>query len=202
MNRLFGKGKKKVEEAPPANPREPFDLNKHTQKIDTKTDEMERRMRDLEAEIRTYYAKLKTTALTSEKTFIKTRLKNLLMKRKNLEGMLNRYSNQKMMFDKIQYNKETVEDTIDMARYMKDANDAQKKAMEQIDFDKFQDHIEDMQDLAYENDRIAEMMNDNFDVDVDEDLDAELENLENELAVEEMMKVKNKSTVNPQTLIK
>ena len=202
MNRLFGKGNKKAEVAPPVNPREPFDLNKHTQKLDTKTDEMERRMRDLEAEIRTYYAKLKTTALTSEKTFIKTRLKNLLMKRKNLEGMLNRYSNQKMMFDKIQYNKETVDDTIEMARYMKDANEAQKRAMDQVDFDKFQDQIEDMQDLAYENDRIAEMMNDNFDVDVDEDLDAELENLENELAVEEMMKVNNKSNVNPQTLIK
>ena len=124
------------------------------------------------------------------------------MKRKNLEGMLNRYSNQKMMFDKIQYNKETVEDTIEMAKYMKDANDAQKQAMEQIDFDKFQDHIEDMEDLAYENDRIAEMMNDNFDVQVDEDLDAELENLENELAVEEMMKVNQKSSVNPQTLTK
>lgn len=202
MNRLFGKGKKKVEVAPPANPKEPFDLNKHTQKLDTKTDDLERRMRELEVEIRTYYQKLKTTALTSEKTFIKTRLKNLLMKRKNLEGMLNRYGNQKMMFDKIQYNKETVEDTIEMARYMKDANDAQKKAMEQIDFDKFQDNLEDMQDLAYENDRIAEMMNDNFDVEVDEDLDAELENLENELAVEEMMKVNNKSSVNPQTMIK
>ena len=202
MNRLFGKGKKKVEEAPPANPREPFDLNKHTQKLDTKSDDLERRMREVEAEIRGYYAKLKTTALTSEKTFIKARLKNLLMKRKNLEGMLNRYSNQKMMFDKIAYNKETVEDTIEMARYMKDANDAQKKAMDGIDFDKFADQLEDMQDLAYENDRIAEMMNDNFDVEVDEDLDAELENLENELAVEEMMKVKHKSGVNPQALIK
>lgn len=201
MQRLFGKGKKK-EEVPPPNPKQPFDLNQHTQKLDTKVDDLEKRMRDLETEIRQYYQKLKTTALTSEKTYIKTRLKNLLMKRKNLEGMLNRYSNQKVMFDKIQYNKETVEDTMEMARYMKDANDAQKKAMDQIDFDKFQDHIEDMQELAYENDRIAEMMNDNFDVEVDDDLDAELENLENELAVEEMMKVNQKSNVNVQTMNK
>lgn len=201
MQRLFGKGKKK-EEAPPENPKQPFDFNKHTEKLDTKVDDMEKRMKDLEGEIRQYYQKLKTTAVSSEKAYLKTRLKNLLMKRKNLEGMLNRYSNQKMMFDKIAYNKETVEDTMEMARYMKDAVDVQKKAMEQIDYDKFQDHLEDMEDLAYENDRMAEMMNDNFDVQVDEDLDAELENLENELSVEEMMKVNQKSTVGPQTITK
>ena len=52
-----------------------------------------------------------------------------------------------------------------------------------------------MRDLAYENEDIARLMNDQFDVDVDDDLDAELENLENELQVQEMMKVENTNNV-------
>ena len=65
-----------------------------------------------------------------------------------------------MMFDRIKYNKETVEDTIEMGKYLKEANQAQKEAMKHFDIDEFQDHIDDMEELANENNEIAELMND------------------------------------------
>lgn len=55
--------------------------------------------------------------------------------------------------------------------------------------------MDDMQDLAYENDEIANLMNEQFDMDIDDDLDEELANLENELEVTEMMKTDKTSNI-------
>ena len=122
------------------------------------------------------------------------------MRRKMFENQVNRYSNQKMMMDKVQYNQETVQDTIEMGNYLQQTNKVQQQAMKNIDIDKIQDAMEDMEDLAWENDRLAEVMNQNFNVDVDEGLEDELANLENELAVQEMIntdKRTDKGTYNP-----
>lgn len=191
MRRLFG-GKKKKEVVAPVN-KDPFDFTKHQAKLEGHTDGISSKLEKVEVEIKAKYAKLKRTAINSEKKYIKSRLKQLLMKRKHLQAQLNRYTNQEMMIDKIKYNKETIDDTIEMGKYMKEANQVQKNAMKNFNMDEFQDNIDDMQELAYENDEIAELMNDQFDMDVDEDLDAELENLENELEVQEMMKDDNKN---------
>jgi len=197
MQRLFGAKKK---EEPKVEPKvEPYDIGKHTAKLDVKSNEADTKLKQLEDEIKLYYQKLRATTVTSEKNYIKNRLKNLLMRRKMMENQLNRYSNQKMMMDKVQYNQETVQDTIEMGRYLEQTNKIQQQAMKNIDIDKIQDAMEDMEDLAWENDRLAEIMNQNFDVNVDEGLEDELANLENELELQEMMKVqsKDKASYNP-----
>ncbi len=191
MQRLFGA--KKKEEPKVEQKIEPYDIGKHSAKLDVKTNETDEKMKQLEDEIRLNYQKLKATAITSEKTYIKNRLKNLLMRRKMLENQMNRFTNQKMMIDKAHYNMESVNDTIEMGKFLQQTNQVQKQAMKNIDFDKIQDAMEDMEDLAYENDRLAEIMNQNFDVEVDDNLEDELANLENELEVQEMMKVQNKN---------
>jgi len=197
MQRLFGAKKK---EEPKVEPKvEPYDLGKHTAKLDAKANEADSKLKQLEDEIKLYYQKLRATTVTSEKNYIKNRLKNLLMRRKMMENQLNRYSNQKMMMDKVQYNQDTVQDTIEMGRYLEQTNKIQQQAMKNIDIDKIQDAMEDMEDLAWENDRLAEIMNQNFDVNVDEGLEDELANLENELELQEMIKVqsKDKASYNP-----
>ncbi len=197
MQRLFGAKKK---EEPKVEPKvEPFDLGQHTAKLDVKTNETDAKLKQLEDEIKLYYQKLKATTITSEKNYIKNRLKNLLMRRKMMENQINRYSNQKMMMDKVQYNHDTVQDTIEMGRYLEQTNKIQQQAMKNIDIDKIQDAMEDMEELAWENDRLAEIMNQNFDVNVDEGLEDELANLENELELQEVMKAqsKDKATYNP-----
>ncbi len=195
MRRLFGRKKKKVVEPP--KPKDPFNFDKHQNKVDGMCDKTNDKLAKVQEEIQVLYSKMKKTAIRSEKTYIKNRLKQLLMKRKHLTKQLSRYTNQQMMVDKVKYNKEMVDDTMEMGKCLKDANETQQEAMKNFDIDEFQDAMEDMEDLAYENDRIAEMVNEQFDVEVDDDLDEELADLENELEVQEMMK--NEQTNKVQT---
>ncbi len=44
------------------------------------------------------------------------------MKRKHLQTQFGRYNNQLMMFDQIKYNKEMVQDTMEMGQALKEAN--------------------------------------------------------------------------------
>ena len=48
------------------------------------------------------------------------------MKRKHLQSMYSRYNNQQMMFDQIKYNKEMVEDNMEMGKALKEANQTQQ----------------------------------------------------------------------------
>ncbi len=117
-----------------------------------------------------------------------------------METQMNRYSNQKMMLDKVQYNHDSVQDTLEMGKYLEHTNKVQQQAMKNFDIDKIQDAMDDMEDLAWENDRMAEIMNQNYDVEIDAGLEDELANLENELEVQEMMQAKNnqqQNTYNP-----
>ena len=88
-----------------------------------------------------------------------------------------------MMFENIKYNKDTVDDMIDTGKYLKEANQTRQEAMKHFDMDEFQDNIDDMQDLANEQQEIGDLMNDNFNIDIDDDLEDELANLETELEV-------------------
>ena len=189
MDRFFGKKKETKSQPQPqqtqAKPK--FNMDQRLVEMDQKEEQLDTKMKTLEADIRIHYEKLKRTNLTSEKTYLKNRLKNLLMKRKQIESQLSRLNNQKMMMDKVSFNQQNIQDTIEMGNHMRELNKVQKEQLEQMDFDQIQDTFEEMEELAWENDRINDMMNQNFDVDVDEDLDEELENLENELEVQDMM---------------
>ena len=199
MEHFFGKkpsnGPKKTE-TNIASKQTEYSLGKRTGELEAKCDQLETKLKMLETDIKGYYEKMKRTNLTSEKNYLKGRLKNLLMKRKQIEHQMSRYNGQRMMMDKVQFNQENVQDTLDMATHMKQINEVQKKQIDNMDMDAIQDTFEEMEELAWENDRIADMMNQNYEVDMDEDLDDELENLENELAVQDMM---NNNSVNEQT---
>ena len=47
-----------------------------------------------------------------------------------------------------------------MGKFMKEANNKYKDAMDNFNIDEFQDNLEDMQDMAREHNEINEMMND------------------------------------------
>ena len=132
----------------------------------------------------------------SEKNYIKNRLKNLLMQRKMVEQQMNRYFGQKMMVDKVQYNQEVMQDTMQMANFVQQTNKVQQQQLKQFDMDKFQDAMEDMEEAAWENDRIAETMNQDMYNQNDLELEDELEGLENQLDVQAMMEKDNSKNQN------
>ena len=194
MDRLFGKGKK---EAPKVQaPEEKYDINAHTTKLDSKTTELDVKLKKIEDDIRMYYDKLKKTNVSSEKEYIKGRLRNMLMQRKMIEQQMGRYFNQKMMVDKVQYNQEMIQDTINMGKFLDQTNKAQTQAMKNFDIDKVQDAMEDMEERAWENDRMAEIVNQDLMNVNDPDIDDQLENLENELDVQQLMQQDNSKNQN------
>ena len=157
---------------------------------------MDAKLKKIEEEIRIYYDKLKKTVVMSEKNYIKNRLKNLLMQRKMVEQQMNRYFGQKMMVDKVQYNQEVMQDTMQMANFVQQTNKVQQQQLKQFDMDKFQDAMEDMEEAAWENDRIAETMNQDMYNQNDLELEDELEGLENQLDVQAMMEKDNSKNQN------
>ena len=192
MKNLFGTTKK--EQPKPEEPK--YDINAHTAKLDSKTTDLDAKLKKIEEEIRIYYDKLKKTVVMSEKNYIKNRLKNLLMQRKMVEQQMNRYFGQKMMVDKVQYNQEVMQDTMQMANFVQQTNKVQQQQLKQFDMDKFQDAMEDMEEAAWENDRIAETMNQDMYNQNDLELEDELEGLENQLDVQAMMEKDNSKNQN------
>ena len=74
--------------------------------------------------------------------------------------------------------------------------------MKNLDLDKLDDIREQMMDMKYESDYMNEMLNRDYDIDVDEDdLDDELGQLEKELKVEKMQKNKGQIQNNQQMAI-
>jgi charged multivesicular body protein 5 len=71
--------------------------------------------------------------------------------------------------------------------------------MKNLDLDKLDDIRDQMMDMKYESDYMNEMLNRDYDIDVDEeDLDDELGQLERELKVEKQQKNKGQIQNNQQ----
>ena len=83
---------------------------------------------------------------------------------------------------------------------MKNVVQQQKEVMKDLDLDKLDDIRDQMDDLKYESDYMNEMLNRDYDCDVDEDdLDDELGMLEQELKAEKNI-AKKKQINAPQQL--
>ena len=198
MDRFFGRGKpepKKQQETIPTKKTE-FNMGKRTAEIDSKCDQLETKLKTLETDIKCYYDKLKRTNLKSEKNYLKGRIKNLLMRRKQIEHQLSNYNGQRMRMDRVQFAQQNIQDTLEMANHMREMNQVQKEQLEGMDFDQVQDTFEEMEELMLETKYLNDLVEQNYDVDMDEDLDEELANLETELEVQDMMKRQNE--MNPQ----
>ena len=193
MDRFFGRGKpapKKPQESLPTKKTD-YNIGKRTAEIDSKCDQLEGKLKTMETDIKCYYDKLKRTNLKSEKNYLKGRLKNLLMRRKQIEHQLSNYNSQRMRMDRVQFNQQNIQDTLEMAKHMKEMNNVQREQLDNMDFDEIQDTFEEMEELMHDNQYLNELVDQNYDVDMDEDLEEELANLETELEVQDMMKRQN-----------
>ena len=189
MRRLFG-GKKKEEVKAPAPPEPQVNLEEHVAKTEAKLSGIEAQLKPLEDEIRQLYGKYKSTTLTSEKQYIKTRLAQKLAKRQQLTQQLTRQANSLGMMTKIQANIDNVKETEAMATALRQTNQVMQNQMKRVDYDQFRDNIDDMNELAHENDMLAQEINDQFEMNITDDVDEQLANMENELQLQEVMNKK------------
>ena len=86
---------------------------------------------------------------------------------------------------------------------MKDVVENQKNVMGDLDFDKLDDLRDQMDEMKYESDYMNEMLNRDYECDVDEDdLDDELGMLEQELKAEKQIAKKQQNNINQPQLDK
>lgn len=117
----------------------------------------------------------------------KLQLNQKVQRKKLYENQLNQICSQNMMLEKLKFNQESLEQQKEMAGNMKQALEAQKLQMKDIDMDKIQDLQDEMMDMQQEQNYMNEMLNQNFALNnpVDEaELDEEMRDIEQELYAE------------------
>jgi len=171
---------------------EPVDLSETSKKLETRVQELNGVIAGLDTELKEYYPKLKK-AKGSQQNYLKQRVLMLMKKRKMYQQQVDNLLSQQFSVDQVAFTKEQIQNTIDTTTALKTATMAQKEAMEKIDFDQLEDLRDEMDDMMWETKQINDMLNRDYAVDVDEgELDAELQELDNEMFMEMMEKPKEK----------
>eukprot|EP00826_Nyctotherus_ovalis_P045490 TRINITY_DN5040_c0_g3_i1.p1 TRINITY_DN5040_c0_g3~~TRINITY_DN5040_c0_g3_i1.p1 ORF type:complete len:184 (+),score=71.25 TRINITY_DN5040_c0_g3_i1:250-801(+) len=112
----------------------------------------------------------------------------ILKRRKMYEAQLNSILNQQFNIDQVQFTSETIQSTLDAAAGMKQAADAQKNAMKNLDLDKLEELQDDMQDMMDDQEEVQEILGRDYAVDgYDEaEVEAELEELDGDIVNEKL----------------
>ncbi|CAD8115775.1 unnamed protein product [Paramecium sonneborni] len=186
MNRLFGTSKQeppKQQPPPPPNPQQPkvLDLTEQQKRSEAKVQELTEQIQELDKQISEQYLKAKNSRGVQQTT-AKSRAVMLLKRKKMLEQQLGQMLNNQMTLDQVAFTKENIQNTIEMAQAMQQVVAVQKEAFKEIDMDKLDDLMDDMEDMKFETDYMNEMMNRNYGCDIDEsELDREMAEIENDM---------------------
>merc|ERR1711904_220152 len=177
----------------PAEPQKPqqfqptIDMYAHSQKLDGRINDMEAKIKDLDAQIATGMEKARNSRGAQAK-FEKQKLLNLLRKRKQYEQQVSQYYGSQGMIDNMAFQQENIKNMQDMNIAMKECNQVMQQNMGQIDYDEMAEMQDNMLDMKFQMDEMNEQMNQMYDVDIDEDdLDEELAQIENDLQLQGMM---------------
>merc|ERR1712130_1044109 len=104
------------------------------------------------------------------------------------EQQMTHYYNSQNMLNNVAFTNENIQNTIDMADALKEANTVQKQAMKNIDMDEMMDIQDEQREMMWDVQMMNEEMNRNYDCDYDEDdLDEELAEIENDMQLQNMM---------------
>ncbi|CAD8205383.1 unnamed protein product [Paramecium octaurelia] len=186
MNRLFGTSKQeppKQQPPPPQNPQQPkvLDLTEQQKRSEAKVKELTEQIQEIDKQISEQYYKAKNSKGVQQTT-AKSRAVMLLKRKKMLEQQLGQMLNNQMTLDQVAFTKENIQNTLEMAQAMQQVVAVQKEAFKEIDMDKLDDLMDDMEDMKFETDYMNDMMNRNYGCDIDEsELDREMAEIENDM---------------------
>lgn len=183
MKRLFGikKAERATAESSPPN------LDEQVAKVEERVAVYDQQLTKTEDEIRILFTKLKATSVQSEKEYIKSRLAQKLTRRAQITQQLNTASNRMAFISRMQTGMEAAKEAADMAILIKGTHRTLHDQLKYVDYDVMQDQIEEINELTAENEMMMQQANAEFEVQANEDIDAQLASIENELAMEELM---------------
>ncbi|XP_031567592.1 charged multivesicular body protein 5-like [Actinia tenebrosa] len=179
MNRLFGRGKPKE---PPPN------LTDCISNVDSRGESIEKKISKLDQELLKYKEQMKKMRDGPSKNMLKQRALRVLKQKKQYEGQLESLRQQSFNMEQANFTTQTLKDTKTTVNAMKTGLKEMKKEFKNVNIDQIEDLQDDMSDMMEQAGEIQEALGRTYGLpdDIDEaDLDAELEALGDDLALDE-----------------
>ncbi|EDO49015.1 predicted protein [Nematostella vectensis] len=179
MNRLFGKGKPKE---PPPN------LTDCISNVDSRGESIEKKIAKLDQELLKYKDQMKKMRDGPSKNMLKQRALRVLKQKKQYENQLEGLRQQSFNMEQANFTTQTLKDTKHTVDAMKTGLKEMKKEYKKLNIDQIEDIQDDMADMMEQANEIQESLGRTYGLpdDIDEaDLDAELEALGDDLALDE-----------------
>ena len=183
MKRVFGK--KKAPGPPPKS------LEDASGAVGKRADDIYAKIESLDKELNVHKAKLRTTKSAAGKKQVQKRAMDVLKRKHMYEAQRDQLLGQQFNMDQAAFGIESAKATIDSVAAMKAANVELKRTIKRdLNVDDVDDLADDMADLLEDMNEINEAMGRNFATPEDiteEDLEAELDMLEDELEDEDLI---------------
>ncbi|KAM7448480.1 Charged multivesicular body protein 5 [Porites harrisoni] len=179
MNRLFGRGKPKE---PPPN------LTDTISNVDSRGESIEKKISKLDAELMKYKDQMKKMRDGPSKNMIKQRAMRVLKQKKQYENQLENLRQQSFNMEQANFATQTLKDTKTTVDAMKLGLKDMKKEYKKVNLDEIEDLQDDMADMLEIANEVQETLGRTYGMpdDLDEaDLEAELEALGDDLALDE-----------------
>lgn len=179
MNRLFGRGKPK---GPPPN------LTDAIANVDSRGESIEKKIGKLDAELMKYKDQMKKMRDGPSKNMIKQRALRVLKQKKQYESQLENLRQQSFNMEQTNFATQTLKDTKTTVDAMKLGLKEMKKEYKKVNMDEIEDLQDDMADMLEIANEVQDTLGRSYGMpeDIDEaDLEAELEALGDDLALDE-----------------
>jgi len=179
MNRLFGRGTPK---APPP------DLNACITKTDERAESVEKKIERLDGELRKYREQMKKMRDGPSKNMVKQKALRVLKQKKTYESQAENLRNQAFNMEQTNFATQTLQDTKTTVNAMKVGVKQMKKEFKNVNIEQIEDLQDELGEMLEDADEVQEALGRATynSPDLDEaDLDAELEALGNEIALDD-----------------
>ena len=181
MFNFFGKKQKKEAPRPV-----PIDLNVESQNMSNRMNDLALKIDQVDKQLKAQLQVYRTARNPTAKAQAKKKAMQLLKKKKMYEQHSNNLSNAQMTLDTVNMDCQMMRDNMNIMQVMKNTVQVQKDTLHAMGgIDGMYDVMDDMAELKEEQQEINEEIQRNLDVDVgDEELDAELDELDYQMRVE------------------
>ena len=179
---MFNFFKKKEEKPKP----KPVDLNITSMNLSNKINETSLKINALDKELKSQLQIYRTARNPTQKAQAKKKATQLLKKKKMYEQHYNNLSNTQMTVDSANIDCQMMRDNLNIMQVMKDTVQVQKDTLHSMGgIEGMYDVMDDMAEIREEQQDLNEEFQRNYDVDVgDEELDAELDDLDYQMRLE------------------
>lgn len=178
MNRIFGRGKSKE---PPPN------LNDVIQGVDSRADNIEKKIARLDAELKKYKDQMAKMREGPAKNSVKQKAMRVLKQRKMYEQQAGNLRQQAFNMEQANFAAQSLKDTQVTIAAMKTGVKQMQKEYKHINIDQIEDLQDDMADMLQLNDEVQDALGRTYDMpEIDDDeLAAELDALGDEMALDD-----------------